>query len=86
VRPYLAGIAALAALAEAAGYSQRSMLIQLKQQRASPPIWCAKNSLEHSFGRSTDPTRLSLLGAVQFHGMLGEIGEPAHMPNGSQAE
>jgi hypothetical protein len=82
VRPYLAGIAALAALAEAAGYSQRSMLIQLKQQRASPPIWCAKNSLGHSTAR----TRLSLLGAIQFHGMLQEIGEPAHMLTGSQAE
>jgi hypothetical protein len=31
MRPCLAGIAALAALAEAAGYSQRSMLMQLKQ-------------------------------------------------------
>jgi hypothetical protein len=82
MRPCPAGIAALAALAEAAGYSQRSTLIQLKQQRASPPIWCAKNSLGHSTSR----TGLSLLGAIQFQGMLQEIGEPAHMPIGSQAE
>jgi len=52
MRPCLAGIAALAALAEAAGSSQRSTLIQLKQQRASQPIWCAKNSLGHSTGRT----------------------------------
>jgi hypothetical protein len=46
MRPSLAGIAAFAALAEAAGAMlQRFVLIQLKQQCASPPIWCAKNSL-----------------------------------------
>jgi hypothetical protein len=46
MRPSLAGIAAFAALAEAAGVMlQRFVLIQLKQQCASPPIWCAKNSL-----------------------------------------
>src|SRR5262245_35603277 len=46
MRPCLAGIAALAALSRAAGLAlQRSTLIQLKQTHASPPIWCAKNSL-----------------------------------------
>src|SRR5439155_26972405 len=48
MRPGLAGIAALAALAGAPSVMlQRSMLIQLKQQRASPPICCAKYSLGH---------------------------------------
>jgi len=46
MRPGLAGTAAFAALAGAAGLTlQRSVLIQLKQQRASPPICCAKYSL-----------------------------------------
>lgn len=71
MRLCLAGIAALAALSGAAGLVlQRSTLIQLKQQHASPPIWCAKNSLGHSTGR----TRLSLLGAGPFESMLADIG------------
>jgi hypothetical protein len=83
----LAG-ASLAALTEAAGLMlQRSTLIQLKQQRASPPICCAKNSLE----RSTDRTPLRLLGAIQFQSMLADIGkmektqEPADMHPGRRA-
>src|SRR5882724_770990 len=46
------------------------MLIQLKQQCASPPICCEKNSLGHS----TDRTALRLLGAIQFQSMLADIG------------
>src|SRR5262249_34324240 len=65
---------------------QRSTLIQLKQQRASSPIWCAKYSLEHS----SDRTTLRLLGAIQFQSMLADIGktektqEPADMHPGSR--
>src|ERR1700704_2402169 len=49
---------------------QRFVLIQLKQQCASPPIWCAKNS----FGHSTARTRLRLPGVIQFQSMLADIG------------
>jgi hypothetical protein len=87
--PSLAGIAAFAALAEAAGVMlQRFVLIQLKQQCASPPIWCAKNSLGHS----TDRTGLRLLGAIPFQSMLADIGrmgemeESADMHPGSRPE
>src|SRR5690349_2060891 len=89
MRPCLAGIAAFAALPGAAGLMfQRSVLIQLKQQRASSPIWCAKNSLGHSTGR----TRLRLRGAIQFQSILANIGrmgkteESADMLPRSQAE
>jgi hypothetical protein len=69
MRPCLAGIAALAALSRTAGLVlQRSTLIQLKQQRASPPIWCAKKSL-WAFYRTN---KVKLAGAVSFQSMLAD--------------
>src|SRR5262249_34371686 len=53
--------------------AQRSTLIQLKQQRASPPICCAKNSLGRYVWAFTKRTRLSLRGAVLFQSMVADI-------------